>query len=203
MARPLKKGLGYFPLDTDLYSDRKIQRLLRKYGCKGICIYLAILCEIYREKGDYISYDSDFCFDISVILGLDEATVSEAVLYCIDLQLFDRELLEYRQVLSSLAIQRRFREISKRLGIKIDPDLEIPDNWANEGVIVAETPVIATETPVSVTKTPENGNGNQNVNVNQSTQYGKSNETRFSDDNGEAARREELLRMAEEATRCC
>ena len=48
MARPLKKGLGYFPLDTDLYSDRKIQRLLRKYGCKGICIYLAILCEIYR-----------------------------------------------------------------------------------------------------------------------------------------------------------
>ena len=178
MARPLKKGLGYFPLDTDLYSDRKIQRLLRKYGCKGICIYLAILCEIYREKGYYISYDSDFCFDISVILGLDEATVSEAVLYCIDLQLFDRELLEYRQVLSSLAIQRRFREISKRLGIKIDPDLEIPDNWANE-----------------------NGNGNQNVN--QSTQYGKSNEIRFSDDNGEAARREELLRMAEEATRCC
>ena len=81
MARPLKKGLGYFPLDTDLYSDRKIQRLLRKYGCKGICIYLAILCEIYREKGYYISYDSDFCFDISVILGLDEATVSEAVLY--------------------------------------------------------------------------------------------------------------------------
>ncbi len=158
---------------------------------------------LYREKGYYISYDSDFCFDISVILGLDEATVSEAVLYCIDLQLFDRELLEYRQVLSSLAIQRRFREISKRLGIKIDPDLEIPDNWANEGVIVAETPVIATETPVSVTKTPENGNGNQNVNVNQSTQYGKSNETRFSDDNGEAARREELLRMAEEATRCC
>ena len=55
MARPLKKGLGYFPLDTDLYSDRKIQRLLRKYGCKGICIYLAILCEIYREKGYYIS----------------------------------------------------------------------------------------------------------------------------------------------------
>lgn len=85
MARPLKKGLGYFPLDTDLYSDRKIQRLLRKYGCKGICIYLAILCEIYREKGYYISYDSDFCFDISVILGVGRGTVSEAVFYCIDL----------------------------------------------------------------------------------------------------------------------
>ena len=70
-------------------------------------------------------------------------------------------------------IQRCFKKISKRIGIKIDPALEIPDNWANEGVIVAETPVIATETPViatetpvSVTKTPENGNGNGNQNVN-------------------------------------
>lgn len=54
MARPLKKGLGYFPLDTNMLSDRKIQRLVHRYGCKGICTYLTVLCEIYGERGYYI-----------------------------------------------------------------------------------------------------------------------------------------------------
>ncbi|MDB8996972.1 DUF4373 domain-containing protein [Parabacteroides distasonis] len=32
MARPIKKGLDYFPLDTDLLSNRKIRQIKRKYG---------------------------------------------------------------------------------------------------------------------------------------------------------------------------
>ena len=75
MARPLKKGLGYFPLDTDMLSDRKIQRLSHRYGCKGVCTYLTILCEIYGERGYYIPYSNDFCFDIAFTLGLEEAVV--------------------------------------------------------------------------------------------------------------------------------
>ena len=47
MARPRKRGLAYFPLDTDLFGDRKIQRLLKKYGNDGVMTYLAVLCETY------------------------------------------------------------------------------------------------------------------------------------------------------------
>lgn len=208
MARPLKKGLGYFPLDTDMLSDRKVRRLVHRYGCKGICTYLTVLCEIYGERGYYIPYNDDFCFDIAFTLDLEEGEVKEIILYCVEVRLFDSELLECRQVLSSAGIQRRFREISRRSGVTIDPDLEIPDDSvygrviaAETGVIATETPVIVTETLVSAAKTPTNINGNKNVNT--TTQHGKSNEAEFSKDNGESARREELIRMAEEATRGC
>lgn len=207
MARPLKKGLEYFPLDTAMLSDRKIQRLSHRYGCKGICTYLTILCEIYGERGYYIPYSNDFCFDIAFTLGLEEAEVKEIVLYCVAVRLFDCELLECRQVLSSAGIQRRFREICKRSVVVIDPDLEIPDDSVYGGIHAAKTadngtgtPVVVTETPVSAAITPTNGNENKKKTT---TQHGKSNEAQFSNDNGEAARREELLRMAKEATRGC
>lgn len=208
MARPLKKGLGYFPLDTNMLSDRKIQRLVHRYGCKGICTYLTVLCEIYGERGYYIPYNDDFCFDIAFTLGLGEEEVKGIILYCVEVRLFDNELLEGRQVLSSAGIQRRFREISKRCGVAIDPDLLIPDDSvyggvpaAKTGAPAAETPDIVTETAVSAAITPTNGNVNGKGKT--TTQHGRSNKAEFSNDNGESARREELLRMAKEATRGC
>ena len=41
MARPIKKEPDYFPLDTDLLSNRKIRQIKRKYGSDafGLCIY--------------------------------------------------------------------------------------------------------------------------------------------------------------------
>lgn len=204
MARPLKKGLGYFPLDTDMLSDRKIQRLVHRYGCKGICTYLTVLCEIYGERGYYIPYNGDFCFDIAFTLDLEKGEVKEIILYCVEVRLFDSELLECRQVLSSAGIQRRFREIYKRNGATINPDLLIPDDSeydgvpaAKTGVSATETPDIATVTPVIAAITPTKEKGKI------TTQHGKSNEAEFSIDNGESARREELIRMAEEATRGC
>lgn len=44
MARPFKKGLEYFPLDSNFLSNRKTQRLIHRFGCNGICVYLGILC---------------------------------------------------------------------------------------------------------------------------------------------------------------
>lgn len=125
MARPLKKGLGYFPLDTDLLSNRKIQRLTRQYGCTGLSIYLAVLCEIYRTNGYYIPYHEDFCFDIAFTLTLDEKTVDKVIRFCVEIKLFDAALLETRGVLTSFGIQQRFLEICKRNVIRLDPDLEI------------------------------------------------------------------------------
>lgn len=208
MARPLKKGLGYFPLDTDIMSDRKIQRLVHRYGCKGICTYLTVLCEIYGERGYYIPYNDDFCFDIAFTLGLEEEEAKEVILFCVELRLFDSELLECRQVLSSAGIQQRFREIYKRNGAKIDPDLQIHADSEYGGVSDAktevtatETPDIVTETPVSAAITPTKGKGKVKGKI--TTQNGRSNEAQYANDNGESARRAELIRMAKEATGGC
>ena len=124
MARPRRKGLGYFPLDTHFMSDRKIQRLAQRYGCNGICIYIAVLCEAYGENGYYACYDGDFCFDIGFTTGQDEKLVKEIIEFCVQIRLFDSELMEYRQILSSVGIQQRFEEISRRTAMQIDAETQ-------------------------------------------------------------------------------
>lgn len=198
MARPLKKGLGYFPLDTDFLSNRKIQRLDSAYGCQGICIYVCALCDIYGGNGYYAHYSSDFCFDLGFTLGLNEKLVEEVMAFCVQIRLFDSELLEKKQVLTSAGIQLRFREISKRSLHRIDPELDI-SLCAATGDKAIEVEVNATETPVNGAKTPTNGNGNGNRNT--STQKSDSNGNKTATDYGEEARRAELLRMATDATR--
>lgn len=205
-------------------SDRKIQRLAQRYGCKGICIYLATLCEIYGGNGYYARYDSDFCFDIGFTTGLDETLVKDVIGFCVQVRLFDSELMEYRQILSSVGIQQRFEEISRRTAVRIDadlnllvprrtlvdtngttvphPDVPTPENTvpaAKNRADAAFSGVIAAETGVSVATTPENRNGN--INKNTTTRKDGFYGNQSSDNYGEAARRAELLRMAQEATK--
>ena len=129
MARPLKKGLGYFPLDTRFLSNRKIQRLAQRYGCKGICIYIATLCEVYGEKGYYAHFDRDFCFDVGFSTGQEETFVEEVILFCVQIKLFDKRLLEQEQTLTSEGIQQRYEEISKRAKVQIKENEDGTVNW--------------------------------------------------------------------------
>ena len=48
MARPLKKGLAYFPMDVDFFLDPKIANLLIRHGPLGVTTYIALLTMIYR-----------------------------------------------------------------------------------------------------------------------------------------------------------
>ena len=55
MARPVKKGLSYFPKDVDFYNDYKIMDLLEKYGPTGVTVYDVILTEIYPAREEPIA----------------------------------------------------------------------------------------------------------------------------------------------------
>ena len=92
MSRPIKKGLSYFPLDTDILSDRKIRRLFQNYGCEGFSTYMAILCEAYGTTGYYVRYTDDFCFDIGFTLNLKEEQIREIIGFCVEIRLFNQEL---------------------------------------------------------------------------------------------------------------
>lgn len=200
MARPIKTGLDYFPLDTGFLADRKIQRLSRKYGCNGITVYLALLCELYGTNGYYLIYSDDLCFDLSFTLGLEESEVKAVVSYCVEIRLFDEELFHTRGVLTSLGIQNRFREISKRTSVVMAPDLLV--TAPKPGIFVAETGVCVTETPVIAAETPPNKNRNKNKNLlsaNVELSYG----TEPSSDREAALRRARLLEMAADATKGC
>lgn len=207
MARPSKKGLGYFPLDTDFLSDRKIRRLSQSHGCQGIATYLAILCEVYGTTGYYTRYSEDFCFDIGFNLNVEEEQVRKIIASCVEIRLFDRDLFENHQILSSRGIQSRYREVGKR-GVSCVCDEWVLPEQADEGVSVAETPVIVAETPVSVTETsisvaetPLKGKGKGKGKETQLiTKKQAKNEKRNSKDRGESVRRAELLQMAADAT---
>lgn len=176
MCRPIKSGLSYFPLNTDVFENRKIQRLVRMYGSEGFAVYTVVLCDIYRQEGYYMNYDAGYCVDIAFVLNMPEneaGRIREIIAFCVQVNLFDRELLERHGVLTSLGIQLRYREVRKRGKARMrhdlllmcppdgipdadenvaDTDNGVPD--ADNEVCVAETGVSAAITPVSVAITP-------------------------------------------------
>ena len=104
-GRNVKRGLMYFRMDCDLFQDRKLKRLMRRWQNDGLAVYLALLCEIYRDKGYYIVADKDLIADIADTCLLDDDRTSNIFRDCIELGLFDRQLYEHRELLTSRGIQ--------------------------------------------------------------------------------------------------
>jgi len=215
MARPMKQGLAYFPLDTDSMGDRKIQRLLLHFGCEGLSVFLSVLCDIYRLHGYYMPVTEEFYFDIGFTLHIHEKRVKEIIRYCVKIHLFDSKMLKNKRILTSTGIQKRYQEVCKRT------KNEIIKPYSLEGtveVVVKETAVSTTKTPqkkpfqsVSATdmqqkekekeikkKEEKNKSKKKNDEINQPTEtnYGNQSEK----ENTESARRAQLLQMAAEAT---
>lgn len=122
MARPRKKGLDYFPLDVDFFSDKKIRILKSRFGVDGIAIYLYLLCEIYKN-GYYIHLDEDFEYIMSDDLNMSSDKVKQVLKFLLERSLFDNKLFQSDTILTSAGIQRRFqlavKERAKKNPIKI------------------------------------------------------------------------------------
>ncbi len=154
MARPQQKGLEYFPFDTNFFSDRKIKRVLRTFGPKGVIIYLFLLCEIYRQEGYFIKWDSNSSFDIAdgIGVGISEDLVNQVVEFCRKEKLFSEELFISDSVLTSRGIQERYKEATKRRAIDLEKYLIID---TKQDISVTETPVFVPETSKNVTKSTQ------------------------------------------------
>ncbi len=110
MARPIKESLAYFPLDADFFSDRKIRRLLKAFGGKGVTIYIYVLCEVYRNTGYFLQYDRFYIQDISDALGegFNKNLVSDVINFALNTGLFDKKIFDSYCVLTSAGIQKRY-----------------------------------------------------------------------------------------------
>ncbi len=109
-----KTGFNYYSTDTDRYQDRKIKRLRKQFSCSGIAVYDYLLCEIYRVKGCYMDFGKDTIFDVSDYFGIDEEDVAGIVDYCCEVELFDKNMLVNKSILTSFSIQSRFLDWSKK-----------------------------------------------------------------------------------------
>lgn len=160
MARPRKAGLDYFPFDVDFWDDYKIMDLLNRYGPLGVCIYNAVLCEVYKH-GYYLEVPKEkLASQVMRLIGnrwiKDKTLVLQVIEFCADIGLFDHALLS-QAVITSAGIQKRYSEVTVRN--KVDKSkywlLEKKDTHAAlknapfGSVFVTETGVSATETRVS------------------------------------------------------
>lgn len=169
MARPLKTGVDYFPLDTDFFTDKKIKLLKGEFGARGLLIVLFTLCQVYSTNGYYMSFDND-----DAILAADELNcgitpelVREVVQGSVKRSLFDEGVFNQFGVLTSPGIQRRFiRAISKRDDIAvfeeywlldIDDPNDVPQAMRNK---VTFKSVSGEKTIVSGGKNPVNSSEN-------------------------------------------
>lgn len=118
MARPIKKGLTYFPLDVDFFTgSRDIKVLRSRFGADGIAIYLYCLCEIYKN-GYYLPIDQDFYDIMSDDLKMDVNKLHLVLKFLCERTMLDGNLLTSDNVLTSVGIQERYQEAVKSRGVK-------------------------------------------------------------------------------------
>lgn len=161
MARPNKIGLGYFPMDVDLFQDIRIRKLIKYQSGKAITVYALLLCLIYK-RGYYMRWDEELPFIISEQTGFEEAYILEVIRSCMTLGLFSKKLYDDEQVITSKGIQERYLYICKllkrRVGITeyslIDEEKELV-NSEETGVIPEITAFFSEETSLDSVKMPQ------------------------------------------------
>lgn len=114
MPRKHKIGLGYFPIDTDLFHNKKITALRRAYGATGIAVYLNILCRVYGN-GYYYKFTSEeeLLWDIAEEIsnqGIRKVLVCVAgvIRHLIESGLIDKSYYERDLVITGKAMQEQY-----------------------------------------------------------------------------------------------
>lgn len=140
MARPVKEGVEYFPLDVNFYRNRKLRRVIKAQGEKSIGIWVVVLAMIYEDKGYYVTFDENMCFDIADICGVTEGAIMEFVKAAIQAELFNSFMFDSFNILTSKGIQEQYAEIIKKSKRKNEIEDKYRVSSNNEVVSPEETP---------------------------------------------------------------
>ncbi|MBI9010457.1 MAG: DUF4373 domain-containing protein [Tenericutes bacterium] len=162
MARPIKKGLSYFPLDVGVFKDKRITKIERKFGVYGSSIFLRILTMVY-EHGYYLEMtEEDLITELIYQIGVSKISyqrVRNVILMCCELGILDEPL--FRQgVITSDGIQKQFIRVAKRR-----KEVDISKYWLLDSATMEDLGVL-----LSMEKNEEKGvnvnNNSVNVDIN-------------------------------------
>lgn len=115
-----KKGLDYFALDVNFFTNRKFRRVKQKYGYLSVVVYLSLLCLIYRDEGYYVPYNErtkdDVIWEVLESLQGKHQPSPEVVAGIIEdlaaCELFSGDLFQSKKVLTSKRLQRQFYSVT-------------------------------------------------------------------------------------------
>ena len=113
MAAPNKEGLDYFAHDAGLSSDAKVEYLESDHGITGYGIYLKLLEKIYRNSY-YIKFTKRDVILMSRRTGVEEEKITKIVNTCVRERIFNKDIFEKYNVLTSRGIQKRYVKACER-----------------------------------------------------------------------------------------
>ncbi len=168
MANKARIGLDHFPLGTDFFDDKKVQRLIIYYGGNGIMVYTNILCYIY-SRGYYAVIDNDLTSSIIRHTGLLEGDIMDLIGYMVREGFFDSGIYNEHSVLTSKDIQKRYLlalKMSRRKGfqtinvqywvnnVQNTPIIVQESEKNDKSIIVQQSPLLYNNTPLLYSNTP-------------------------------------------------
>ena len=114
----MNNGINYFPLNVHL--DDKFELIEAEFGLKGFAIVVKLFQKIYGQQGYYCEWTEDVALLFGKNVGLGGDAVSEIVRAAIKRGIFDSELYDKYQILTSRGIQERYLEaVSRRKEVEV------------------------------------------------------------------------------------
>ena len=114
----MNNGINYFPLNVHL--DDKFELIEAEFGLKGFAIVVKLFQKIYGQQGYYCEWTEDVALLLGKNVGLGGDAVSEIVRAAIKRGIFDSELYDKYQILTSRGIQERYFEaVSRRKEVEV------------------------------------------------------------------------------------
>lgn len=111
MARPVKQGLDYFPLDTNL--DNKLELFEAEFGLEGFAFIIKLYQKIYNN-GYFFEWNNDEQLLFAKKINVSIKSINVYINSAIQRGIFDKNIYEKYSVLTSRGIQKRYLEACKR-----------------------------------------------------------------------------------------
>ncbi|MBL4898578.1 MAG: DUF4373 domain-containing protein [Colwellia sp.] len=150
MARPQKIALDYFPLEC--HDDDNLRFIEAKYGVRGFGLIVKLWSKVYSSEGYYCQWNEKAKCLFSHDRKVSSTFLDEVLETCFSEGIFDKELYDKFQILSSREIQLVYFKVigeCRRKGIAVRREYDLL------GVSSEETPVNNEETMVNVGVNPE------------------------------------------------
>jgi len=111
MGRPFKNGVDYFPLDVML--DDKFELIEAEHGIVGFGVIIKLLQKVY-ENSYFVKVDKKALIVLSKRINVDINLINDVINSAIEWNIFDEGMFNDFNVLTSIGIQKRYFEITKR-----------------------------------------------------------------------------------------
>jgi len=110
MARPIKTGLDYFPLDVR--NDDKLDLIEAEFGIIGFGIVIKLYRKIY-ENSYFYEWGEDQLLLFKKKVNVDINLINDVINACFRRDLFNKKIFDNYKILTSTGIQKRFIQAVK------------------------------------------------------------------------------------------